>query len=393
MKLDRPFERYRQLQSYVGWSVDDEDRVRVIGPLLESHLARLTDDFYDEIDRHPEVRSVITGGAEQVDRLKGSLLAWLRDLLAGRYDEEYVARRWRVGRRHVEIGLEQIYTNAALSRLRVGMLRALGMEWRGDTASLIEAGLSLTKLMDLDLAIIEDAYQSEFSATLQRTERLATMGQVAGGVAHELRNPLNVIKTSVYYLLNACNATPEKRSEHLGRIERHVELADGVITTLTSFARMPTPDIKPVAVEKCLRDALELNELGAGIEAELTSHAALPPVRADLDQLRIVFGNLIRNARDAMPDGGRLSIDVRPVGDEVVVVVADTGIGIAPEVLGRIMEPLYSTKARGLGLGLAIVRTILDKIEGRLEIDSQPGQGSAFTVRLKAYSETTGTEP
>ncbi len=79
-------------------------------------------------------------------------------------------------------------------------------------------------------------------ARLQRTERLATLGQVAGGVAHELRNPLNVVKTSVYYLLNARNPTPEKKADHLKRIERNVELADNVITSLSNFARVPVPD-------------------------------------------------------------------------------------------------------------------------------------------------------
>jgi signal transduction histidine kinase len=248
----------------------------------------------------------------------------------------------------------------------------------------METSLSLTKLLDLDLAIIEDAYQAEASARLQRTERLATMGQVAGGVAHELRNPLNVVKTSVYFLLNARNPMPEKTAEHLRRIERHVELADGVISTLTSFAKMPTPDIQPVSVERCVQEALEVNDLGSKVRAEVICLSDPPPVLADLDQLRIVFGNLIRNARDAMPNGGRLSIEVRSTGDEVVVEVTDTGVGIAAEVLARIMEPLYSTKARGLGLGLAIVRAILDKVQGQLTVVSHPGQGSTFTVKLKA---------
>ena len=91
---------------------------------------------------------------------------------------------------------------------------------------------SLNKLLDLDLAIIEDAYQTEFQRRQAVAERLATIGKVAGGVAHELRNPLNVVKTSVYYLLNAKNAPPEKIKTHLERIERQVGVADRVITAL-----------------------------------------------------------------------------------------------------------------------------------------------------------------
>ncbi len=379
----RVFRRYRELQDYVGWTEEDARRIAAVAPALEPVLPALIDDFYAEIERHPAARRVITGGEAQIERLKGTLLQWVRELLAGRYDAAYVERRWRVGWRHVEIGLDQVYTNVALSRLRAGLARALGESWSGAAAGLIETAASLHKLLDLDLAIIEDAYQAEYAARLQRSERLATLGQVAGGIAHELRNPLNVVKTSVYYLLNARNPAPEKRDEHLRRIERHVGLADGVITTLSNFARMPLPRLVPVPLEPCVRESLEDNPPGDGVGVELAFPPALPPALADGDQLRIVFGNLIRNARDAMPSGGRLSVVARRDGEGVEVGISDTGGGIAPADLARIMEPLYSTKARGLGLGLAISRTVLEKMDGRLRVESEPGRGSTFTVTLR----------
>jgi signal transduction histidine kinase len=252
---------------------------------------------------------------------------------------------------------------------------------------------SLNKLLDLDLAIIEDAYQAEYASRLQRTERLAAIGQVAGGVAHELRNPLNVVKTSVYYLLNARNPTPEKKAEHLQRIERHVVLADGVITALSSFAKLPVPNLSPFPVGRCVQEALDTNPVPEQVEVVLDFPPSVPPVLADLDQLRIVFANLIRNAREAMPDGGRLSLTARPAGDSVAVAVADTGVGIPAEQLSRILEPLYSTKARGLGLGLAIARAILEKNNGVLRVASEPGKGSTFTVLLKAAPAEEGLAP
>src|SRR5207244_2873469 len=109
---------------------------------------------------------------------------------------------------------------------------------------------------------------------------------------------------------------------------------------------------------------------------------SLPPVLADADQLRIVFSNLVRNAREAMPQGGTLTLAGRCRADGVEVDVADTGIGISPENLTRILEPLYSTKARGLGLGLAIARAILDKNKGTLRVASELGKGTTFTVSL-----------
>jgi PAS domain-containing protein len=135
--------------------------VAAVAPLVTPHFAALVDDFYEEIQRHPEAAKVITGGDEQINRLKKTLIRWLEELFSGRYDREYVERRWRVGFRHVEIGLDQVYVNAALSRLRRGLLRAIERDWQGDVAGLLAVRASLNTLLDLDLAIIEDAYQSE----------------------------------------------------------------------------------------------------------------------------------------------------------------------------------------------------------------------------------------
>ena len=177
MSRERLYDRYRELQSYVGWTAEDAQLVAAIAPRLEPHLPPLVDDFYAEIDRHANTRHVITGGQKQIDRLKGSLLRWIRELLFGPYDEAYVERRWRVGVRHVEIGLDQVYANAALARLRTGMIQAVHDECAGEPHVLRAAVAALNKLLDLDLAIIEEAYQGEYVARLEQAEegRLALM--------------------------------------------------------------------------------------------------------------------------------------------------------------------------------------------------------------------------
>src|ERR1041385_2822704 len=103
MNPESLFHRYQELQSYVGWTAENAQQVGSLAELLEPYLPALVDDFYNEIEKHPEARKVITGGEQQIQRLKGTLVSWLRELLSGNYDQEYVARRWRVGYRHVEI--------------------------------------------------------------------------------------------------------------------------------------------------------------------------------------------------------------------------------------------------------------------------------------------------
>lgn len=383
---DAPFRRFQELQQYVGWTEDDAQRLHKVGELIEPCLSALIDDFYAEIERHPNARRVITGGEQQIARLKTTLMGWVRGLFCGDYGREYAVRRWQAGYRHVEIGLNQVYANAALSRLRVGLVKGLEERWRGDTQGLTQTLRSLNMLLDLDLALIQDAYETEYTARLSQSERLAAIGQVAGGVAHELRNPLNVVKTSVYYLLNSRNPSAEKTAEHLKRIERQVGLADGVITTLSSFAKLALPELQPVPVEQCVRESLPA-EIAANITLEIDCPASLPPVLVDFNQIRIALSNLIRNAQDAMPDGGRLTITASPSEGGVEVSVADTGVGIPTEDLRRILDPFYSTKARGIGLGLAITRAIVDKNKGKLRVASVLGQGSTFTVQLLAASD------
>jgi signal transduction histidine kinase len=390
MNPEEIIERYRDLQRYVGWNDDTPHRIQTIAPLLLPLIPQLVEDFYCEIQRHPATKRVITGGASQVERLRGTLEHWLRELLSGQYDQAYVIRRWRVGLRHVEIGLDQVFTNAALSRLRSGLARGLVDRWTGEAAELLLHLAALHQVLDLDLAIIEDAYQAEYAARLQRTERLATLGQIAGGIAHELRNPLNVIKTSIYFLLHAKNITPEKRVEHLQRIERQVNLSDEVITALTNFARMPVPTCTPFDVVACLREILEHTTALKVYDVIMDFPSVAPWALGDASQMRIVFDNLIRNAREAMLPGGQLTLAVSGVGDRVEVSVRDTGDGIDENQVSQVMEPLYSTKTRGLGLGLAIARSIVEKNQGTIRVASKKGQGTTFTVSLRAVPPPSG---
>jgi PAS domain S-box-containing protein len=163
------YDRYRDLQSYVGWSPEDAGRIKAVAQLVRQQAHALIDDFYAEIERHPDASRVITGGAAQIARLKASLTNWLSEALEGRADTDYVARRWSIGLRHAEIGLNPAYTSAAMSRLRNGILEIVAQAPNHSENDRCMLTQSFNRLLDLDLSIIQDAY---WAAYLQR-EKLA----------------------------------------------------------------------------------------------------------------------------------------------------------------------------------------------------------------------------
>lgn len=165
------FQRFEQLHEYVRWSPDEVARIHTIARVVTPHLPALLDDFERVITEHPAVRRIVSGGESQVARLKESFANWLRELLAGEYDQAYVQQRSRIGRRHVAIGLDQIYTSAAISRLRSSMTTILREHWAGSTEELLDTIGALNKLLDLDLAIIENAYEAEHVRRLEVAQR------------------------------------------------------------------------------------------------------------------------------------------------------------------------------------------------------------------------------
>lgn len=233
----------------------------------------------------------------------------------------------------------------------------------------------------------------EAQAALVQKEKLAMLGQVSGGIAHEIRNPLNAVKTSAFYLMNAREPSAEKTREHLERIDRQVSMIDNVITALSDVAKLPEPQLLPYSIVECIQQILKTTQVGPGIAVKYDVKSPVPDVMMDAHQMPIVFRNLVRNARDAMPDGGTLHVKVYKSGEHVTIEVIDSGVGIAQDDLSRITEPLFSTKARGMGLGLAICKAILEKNRGHMEIESELAVGSTFRVRLTAAANASVSAP
>jgi PAS domain S-box-containing protein len=218
---------------------------------------------------------------------------------------------------------------------------------------------------------------------LIRQEKLATLGQIAGSVSHELRNPLGVISNAIYYLkLVQPDDADLKTRQYYDMIARETKNAEKIIGDLFEFTRSISANLMPVGVETLVHQTLEHFPNPEIIEVILDFPEDLPDVLVDTPQIKLALGNLITNAYQAMESGGRLVISAHHEQDMVSIAVKDSGPGIPPENLKKLFEPLFTTKFTGIGLGLAISRKLAEANGGRIEVQSQPGQGSTFTLFL-----------
>jgi PAS domain S-box-containing protein len=223
---------------------------------------------------------------------------------------------------------------------------------------------------------------------LRRTERVAELGTLASGMAHEIGTPMNVILGRAEYLMDRVADEPIKKG--LQTIITQVERITKVMNQLLAFARRQQPDRRPLALSEIVENSLEMFQerlAKSRIRVEFQLDPACPMVLADADQMSQVLINLTMNALHAMPDGGRLRIGLDPEKEMVRLTVADTGHGMPPEVAKKIFEPFFTTKefGKGTGLGLTVVKGIIEEHQGSITVDSQPGKGTTFTILLPKH--------
>ena len=228
--------------------------------------------------------------------------------------------------------------------------------------------------------------QRNLESQLHQSERLAALGEMTAGVAHEVRNPLGII-----------SSTAELLQERLGKYEPQNRLAQIIVeesnrlndkvTEFLDFARPRVPNLRPCDLEAVLNRSLELldpeiNRLGIAVERRYHLNGRV--LAADPDLLHQAFLNLLLNAIQAMPGGGRLTVETRsaPNGHGGEIIFRDSGEGIDPENQKKILNPFFTTKEKGSGLGLPIVKSIVESHRGALRIDSAPGEGTAVTLTL-----------
>jgi two-component system, NtrC family, sensor histidine kinase HydH len=240
---------------------------------------------------------------------------------------------------------------------------------------------------------------SQVYERMKERERLAALGQMAAGLAHEIRNPLGSIKGAAQYLLPSADQSIDPSSrEFLNIIVEEVDRLNKTVSQFLDYARPYRGEQKPLDVNQVLRKTLTLLEKEEGASRiEISSHLAdLPPVRADAEQLRQVFLNLLINALQAMPQGGKLLVSTTlrratrrgAAAAFFEVRMKDTGMGIPPENLKDLFVPFFTTKDQGTGLGLPISQRIIENHGGTIEVRSRVGAGSTFTVLLPVEADS-----
>jgi signal transduction histidine kinase len=372
-----------ELRRYVGWGSEDERALRALHGPARPRFPAIAGVFYDTILRHDEARASLVGGESQVGHLKVTLQQWLDTLLSGPWDQAYLESRCRIGRMHVRIALPQHYMFGAMNVVRRELNQVVDDTYLSHPAELAAARRAVGRVLDLELAIMLHTYREDLLAAQARQERLATFGQLVGSIGHELRNPLSVMETSVY-ILRGKVPDEEGIRRHLDRIGDQLRAANGIITNRLDIIRDRPVSQQPVALAAVLEEAAGAVALPEAVALDRGDLAALPAIRGDALQLRQVFVNLLENAAQAASPAGSIWVRGSVVPGAVQVAVEDSGPGVDQAVQARLFEPLITTRDRGVGLGLALVKRIVERHGGSVAYQRGAAGGACFTVRLPA---------
>lgn len=370
---------FEEIKRYVGFGAADEQALRALHPSAQPHFQAIAEAFYDRILSHEGSAKALRAGESTVGQLKVSLVAWMNKLLLGPWDEEYYELRCRIGRVHVRIALPQHYMFGAMNFVRKGLQDLVDTEVSHFDEQRA-ARVAMNRILDLELAIMLHTFREDLLAQQSRVERLSTFGQLVGSIGHELRNPLGVIESSLY-ILKGRVGDDERAQKHVARIAEQVTVANHIVTSLLDMIRDRPLARQSLSLQDVLTGAVESVSRPLGVGLHLEGLEGLVAM-GDPIQLRQVFVNLLENAVHAVEPSGEIRVLAARRPEGVVVRVEDSGPGVDASVLPRLFEPLITTKAQGIGLGLALVKRIVERHGGTLRYAPRPQGGAGFTVTL-----------
>jgi signal transduction histidine kinase len=298
------------------------------------------------------------------------------------------------GSKHFDVVKPLNINGSPFGFLEIGLsLQPMETAWRRSLGSMAVVGLGILGVGILGMAAIFHNQRRHLEnvraleETIHRNERLSELGNLAATVAHEIRNPLNSISMGMQRL-KAEFAPVQDASEYshfLTLMQNEVERLNRTVEQFLSLARPLQLSPEPIAVEEFIREVralLEAQAQASNVQIEVKSAPRLPPLWADRNYLKQLLLNLILNGIQAMPAGGRLSLEAAQENSFLRLTVSDHGTGIQPDQVGKIFDPYFTTKPSGSGLGLAIARRIAEAHGGNIDVQSKPGQGASFHVAL-----------
>jgi signal transduction histidine kinase len=216
-----------------------------------------------------------------------------------------------------------------------------------------------------------------------QSQKLATLGYLAAGMAHEIRNPLNSI--SLFVQLIKEGLEDQEKLEYVDKILKEVDRVDSTLRNLLDTAKRPRYELTEVDIEEVIQHAIEEfmpQTRAQKIDVTFSSDGRTPMLKADPSELEQIFTNLFLNAIHEMPDGGELRVGLRSEGENLGILVSDSGKGICKENLPNIFDPFFTTKSKGTGLGLSVVLRIVNNYGGKIEVAQSGGKGTTFLIRL-----------
>lgn len=375
-----------ELFDYVGFGIEDARWLARFGPVARPQFGPIVAEFYRTIDRNPNASAVFTGGEQQRQRLHASMHRWLEGIVGGVYDDAYFEQRARIGRVHVRIELDQRYMFAAMTVIRTSLHEVLrGADW--PSADRARTHLAIDRICDIELAVMLETYRESYVEKQRAGERLATIGQLAASIGHELRNPLAVMETSLHLIER--RTTDEKAVRHIQRMREQLAISGAIISDLLEMARDRPPDRRLITLRALVTEAIDSVPRPDDVQIVVDVPDAMPRVLVDANQMRQLVVNLVLNAAQALASArraGTVRIDATLDGEALVLTVDDDGPGLTMEAQRRLFEPLFTTRATGVGLGLPLCRRIAEKhggsIRGINRGDPDQPQGARFEVRI-----------
>ncbi len=367
--LQHTFQHYVQIPDVIRTNVYSRDRYLIWS--TEPGLTGRVFPANDELDQALAGRLVVKNGVAHKQEHTPNAVP----LMSTYFIEIYVPI-WDADRKRV-VGVVEIYKTPR--PLAEAIKSGRQLIWTMTAIS----GLFIYLVL-IGLVRRADRIMREQRTRLVETESLAVVGEMAGAVAHAIRNPLSAIRTSAELALDSDSALSREQAED---ITAEVDLMEQSVCELLTYSRPPSTVVESVELNAIIRKSFTpcMREISArGIEVDLILDDRLPAVKGDVALLGQVFSSLIANALDAMVRAGRLTVisETGAGGAWVDIRITDTGSGIPSADLEKIFRPFHTTKAKGLGLGLPLARRIIERLGGTIAISSKPGAGTTVHMKL-----------